>query len=258
MCHIPLKEVVGCSVSYWEGKVPRRVEGESTRGGTNKMQQDQFPAYGHEEANARMIARALGPQLADQVFRTAPGTPPMSQRISQDIPQYTHVDGQVTNNGQRYAQEAVSQVYTREGDYVGAVSGGNNQQNSVASYNTQQYGNNTQTQGFSGYGSPSPVYGQGHKEWTMTRDGQAMSSYRDRLPKVFGVPIVAVRKDGRGNILAFKLEDSRVLDYEQMLQANAQGGLSGLRVQENREGELIIRSVPDGFSDNNLDNLPQF
>lgn len=113
--------------------------------------------------------------------------------------------------------------------------------------------------GFSGYGSPDQSYGVNpSREWKMQSGGQATSQYYDRLPKVFNRAIVGVRKDGRGNIEAFRLEDGTTLNYAQMMNAVNQDAVSGLRIQANREGELIIRSVPDGFTDNNLDNLPQF
>lgn len=181
--------------------------------------------YGHEEANLHAMEGAMektfGKELTDQIYQTLPGTPSFSQQYG--------------NNGDpslRYASEQVQ------------------------NYNNQPQQGNPQ---FSGYGQSAPSYGTSHpREWKMEADGVATSQYYDRLPKVQGRAITAVRKNGRGNIQAFQLEDGTILDYAQMLNASINNQVSGLRVQGNREGELIIRSVPDGFTDNNLDNLPNF
>jgi hypothetical protein len=186
----------------------------------------------HEEANNRIIAENLGP-LADQVFRTPPGSPTFSQMY-----------GSGNNGG------------VQNTNY-------NNQQNT--GYNNQQNNQGYLQNEFSGYGQPNPQYGQYQSsvgtvqqplEWRMTPSQTASPDYYRRLPKVGGKAIVAVRKNGRGNIEAFKLEDGTILDYYQMLKSEHM--LEGLRIQPNREGELIVRSVPDGYSDNNLDNLPNF
>lgn len=218
---------------------------------------------GHEEANNMIIAEAMGP-LADQIYRTRPGTPSFTQRYGQG-----------------------SNVYTQDGSFAGAVSGGQSQQNmgmqtgynqQSSGYSQQGYGQQN-SQGFSGYGESNPQYGQSQmgagsgqnfqqvqslnqmrsmqeQQWKMAPSQTQGSDYYKRLPKVDGKAIVAVSKNGQGDIQAFRLEDGTILDYYQML--SGQHMLEGLRVQENREGELIIRSVPDGFTDNNLDNLPTF
>jgi hypothetical protein len=126
---------------------------------------------------------------------------------------------------------------------------GNQQFAATNSQTSNNYGNTTQQSNLSGNMMQSPM------------DTTSRPANYDRLPRVFGKAIVAVHKENRyGNeaIVAFKLEDGTVLDYAQMLDASQNGGFQGLRVQENREGELIIRSVPDGSLDNNLDNLPRF
>lgn len=87
---------------------------------------------------------------------------------------------------------------------------------------------------------------------------QLQKEYLGRLPKAYGQPIVAVSKGDRGNIKAFQLANGNILDYPQIIQAGLDGALEGLLVQGNREGELIVRSAPDGYRSNNLDNLPEF
>lgn len=240
------------------------------------MSEQQERPVGHEEANLRAMADAMGPELANLAFRTASGESFYEQygnktHLPENLTQNTQQQGGQTTMGQggqfsgygdsnpQYGQGQASnfenQSQAREQYYSGQTQlpqnltqgqqGGQMQQG-------QQFQQNFQGQIGGG------MQGGGYQEWRVSAGGQATSDYYSRLPKVFNKAIVAVRKDGRGDILAFKLEDGTVLDYAQMLQANGQGGFQGLRVQGNREGELIIRSVPDGFTDNNLDNLPQF
>lgn len=207
---------------------------------------------GREEANLNMIANAMGPQLSNLMYRTASGRPFYEEYGGEvALPSGLGNSQTAAGNEYRYAQEQVKEFNQSGGQQTGQFS------NQVAAMGAQQYGQPTQE--FSGYGQPAPNYNTGlDRSWTVSSQRQPNQDYYNRLPKVFGHPIVGVRKDGRGNIEAFKLSTGHVLDYAQMLEANNQGAFSGLRVQANQEGELIIRSVPDGYTDNNLDNLPQF
>jgi hypothetical protein len=224
---------------------------------------------GHEEANdqymKQAIASNLGPDIANALYRENYYQPNGSrQGFQSNQGQSNQGQGSQSNqyggNTLRYANEAAQSVHTANGSFAGVV-GTPPQQSYGGQGFGQQGGQNyvQQSQGFSG-GTMQPPMGNGSGRRSQYGDHsqQYNNSIQARLPRVYGKAIVGTHKNGRGNIEAFQLEDGTVLDYLQMLQANDQGAFEGLRVQQNREGELIIRSVPDGFSDNNLDNLPQF
>ncbi|MDF2721164.1 MAG: hypothetical protein K0Q59_839 [Paenibacillus sp.] len=70
--------------------------------------------------------------------------------------------------------------------------------------------------------------------------------------------VVAVRKNGDGDIVELKLSSGRVVDYktaQTMVKANE---IANLNVFRGRDHEEHLRSDPDGRKDNNLDNLPLF
>lgn len=69
--------------------------------------------------------------------------------------------------------------------------------------------------------------------------------------------IVAVRKNEDGDILAFKTSSGRELDYMTALDEAKAGKLAHVDVFH-KYGRDIIRSEPDGITENNLDNLPSF
>lgn len=69
--------------------------------------------------------------------------------------------------------------------------------------------------------------------------------------------IVAVRKNEEGDIIAFKTDSGRELDYVTALNEAKSGNLAHVDVFH-KYGRDIIRSEPDGFDGNNLDNLPTF
>ncbi|WP_010651405.1 DUF3892 domain-containing protein [Oceanobacillus massiliensis] len=69
--------------------------------------------------------------------------------------------------------------------------------------------------------------------------------------------IVAVRKNDTGDIIAFKTDTGRELDYVTALNEAKSGELAHLDVFH-KYGRDIIRSEPDGIKENNLDNLPLF
>lgn len=76
-----------------------------------------------------------------------------------------------------------------------------------------------------------------------------------------GVPgkekIIAVRKNDDGDIIAFKTENGRELDYVTALDEAKSGKLAHVDVFH-KYGRDIIRSEPDGIKENNLDQLPIF
>lgn len=69
--------------------------------------------------------------------------------------------------------------------------------------------------------------------------------------------IVAVRKNDDGDLIAFKTETGRELDYVTALNEAKAGNLAHVDVFH-KYGRDILRSEPDGIKENNLDQLPQF
>ncbi|HWO75324.1 MAG TPA: DUF3892 domain-containing protein [Bacillus sp. (in: firmicutes)] len=69
--------------------------------------------------------------------------------------------------------------------------------------------------------------------------------------------IVAVRKNDDGDLIAFKTNTGRELDYITALQEAKAGNLAHVDVFH-KYGRDILRSEPDGIKENNLDNLPSF
>ncbi|TCP53365.1 uncharacterized protein DUF3892 [Tumebacillus sp. BK434] len=72
-----------------------------------------------------------------------------------------------------------------------------------------------------------------------------------------GEKIVAVQKNGDGDITAVKTDTGRVLQYDQAITEAKSGNLEHVDVFQ-KYGRDILRSEPDGIKENNLDNLPQF
>lgn len=69
--------------------------------------------------------------------------------------------------------------------------------------------------------------------------------------------IIAVRKNEDGDIIAFKTQNGRELDYVTALNEAKAGNLAHVDVFH-KYGRDIIRSEPDGIKANNLDQLPDF
>ncbi|MGO4182412.1 DUF3892 domain-containing protein [Paenibacillus sp. TAF43_2] len=70
--------------------------------------------------------------------------------------------------------------------------------------------------------------------------------------------IVAVQKDGDGDLTAFKTNSGRVLDYATALQEVQAGHIAGVNAFKGKDGEIYIRGDADGDPTNNLDQLPMF
>lgn len=68
---------------------------------------------------------------------------------------------------------------------------------------------------------------------------------------------VAVKKNGDGDIIAFKTSSGRELDYITALTEAKSGQIAHIDVFH-KYGRDIIRSEPDGIKENNLDQLPEF
>ncbi|KKK37158.1 hypothetical protein WQ57_15655 [Mesobacillus campisalis] len=69
--------------------------------------------------------------------------------------------------------------------------------------------------------------------------------------------IVAVRKNDEGDLIAFKTDSGRELDYITALDEAKAGLLQHVDVFH-KYGRDILRSEPDGVKENNLDQLPEF
>ncbi|MEN6351396.1 MAG: DUF3892 domain-containing protein [Syntrophomonas sp.] len=70
--------------------------------------------------------------------------------------------------------------------------------------------------------------------------------------------IVAVRKDSKGNLTNFKLNNGQELNYSQATQMAQDGKIEHVDVVNRHHGKLFLRSERDGNEANNLDNLPTF
>jgi len=69
---------------------------------------------------------------------------------------------------------------------------------------------------------------------------------------------VAVRKNGDGDITAFRTSSGRELNYEQALQEVQAGAIAGANAFKGRDGDTYLRGDADGDPTNNLDALPTF
>ena len=69
--------------------------------------------------------------------------------------------------------------------------------------------------------------------------------------------IVAVRKNDEGDIIAFKTDSGRELDYVTALNEAKAGMIAHIDVFH-KYGRDIIRSEPDGIKENNFDQLSLF
>ena len=70
--------------------------------------------------------------------------------------------------------------------------------------------------------------------------------------------IVAVKKDSKGVIQEYKLDNNRTVDVTNAIQMVKSGQIEGCNVFTTRSGSEAIRSNNDGDTSNNLDSLPRF
>ncbi|MEK0314308.1 DUF3892 domain-containing protein [Cohnella sp. 56] len=70
--------------------------------------------------------------------------------------------------------------------------------------------------------------------------------------------VVAVRKNGDGDIVELKLSSGQVVGYKEAQQMAKNDQIDNVNVFRGRDGDEHLRSNPDGREDNNLDNLPLF
>ncbi|MGM1049980.1 MAG: DUF3892 domain-containing protein [Bacillota bacterium] len=70
--------------------------------------------------------------------------------------------------------------------------------------------------------------------------------------------VVAVRKNGDGDIVQLKLDTGSVVDYKTAQQMVQNNEIKNLNVFRGRDDEMHLRSNADGDPSNNLDNMPIF
>ncbi|MBH5316825.1 DUF3892 domain-containing protein [Paenibacillus sp. GSMTC-2017] len=70
--------------------------------------------------------------------------------------------------------------------------------------------------------------------------------------------VVAVQKNGDGDLTAFKTSSGRELDYATALEEVQAGKIAGVNAFKGRDGDTYIRGDADGDPTNNLDQLPLF
>ncbi|TVY06723.1 DUF3892 domain-containing protein [Paenibacillus cremeus] len=70
--------------------------------------------------------------------------------------------------------------------------------------------------------------------------------------------VVAVRKNGDGDIVELKLSNGQVVDYVEAQHMAKNGQIANVNVFRGRDGDEHLRSNADGDPTNNLDNLPGF
>ncbi len=99
-------------------------------------------------------------------------------------------------------------------------------------------------------------FNQIFNEYKSQAEGKARAEAAQETPNG-KEKIVAVRKNDDGDIIAFKTESGRELDYLTALDEAKAGMLSHVDVFH-KYGRDIIRSEPDGVKENNLDQLPDF
>jgi hypothetical protein len=98
-------------------------------------------------------------------------------------------------------------------------------------------------------------FNQIYNEYKEQSQGQA--ELEANSPQSGKDQIVAVRKNDDGDLIAFKTESGRELDYVSALTEAKAGKLAHVDVFH-KYGRDILRSEPDGIKENNLENLPHF
>ena len=70
--------------------------------------------------------------------------------------------------------------------------------------------------------------------------------------------VMAVRKNGDGDIVQLQLSSGMMVDYKQAQQMAKNGQIEHVNVFKGRDGQEHLRSDADGDPSNNLDHLPTF
>ena len=99
-------------------------------------------------------------------------------------------------------------------------------------------------------------YNQIYRDYVQQSQQNVISEERENQ-EMGKEKIVAVRKNDDGDLIAFKTETGRELDYVTALNEAKSGNIAHVDVFH-KYGRDILRSEPDGIKENNLDQLPQF
>jgi predicted metal-dependent peptidase len=99
-------------------------------------------------------------------------------------------------------------------------------------------------------------YNQIYRDYVQQSQQNVISEERENQ-EMGKEKIVAVRKNDDGDLIAFKTETGRELDYVTALDEAKSGNLAHVDVFH-KYGRDILRSEPDGIKENNLDQLTQF
>jgi hypothetical protein len=70
--------------------------------------------------------------------------------------------------------------------------------------------------------------------------------------------VVAVKKNGDGDIVELQLSSGQVVDYKEAQRMAKNDEIENVNVFKGRDGDEHLRSNADGRKDNNLDQLPTF
>ena len=70
--------------------------------------------------------------------------------------------------------------------------------------------------------------------------------------------ITKVRKNTDGNITDIMLDDGSTWPIEQAIQLVKEHKIEGVNVGKSRSGKEFLRANPDGYEENNLDQMPTF
>nr|WP_243120195.1 DUF3892 domain-containing protein [Caloramator sp. E03] len=69
--------------------------------------------------------------------------------------------------------------------------------------------------------------------------------------------VIGVKHDDKGEIVAYKLDNGKIISKEEGIIYAENGQIANVRVGVSKKGEKYLRSLPDGNEENNLDNLPE-
>ncbi|SHE84500.1 DUF3892 domain-containing protein [Clostridium fallax] len=70
--------------------------------------------------------------------------------------------------------------------------------------------------------------------------------------------IVAIKKDSKDEIEAYKLSNGEILSKEEAVEFAKNGKIQDVIISKSKTGEEYLKSIPDGKESNNLSNLEQF
>ncbi|WLR52662.1 DUF3892 domain-containing protein [Bacillus tianshenii] len=100
-------------------------------------------------------------------------------------------------------------------------------------------------------------YEEIYNQYVQQSEQQAAQEAMNSNPNTNQETIIAVRKNNDGDLIAFKTDTGRVLDYPTAIAEAKAGKLAHIDVFH-KYGRDILRSEPDGINSNNLDNLDVF